>query len=89
MSGKPAPKFTIEELLNQLRQEEIEDGITARELVVKAGLPPTNTNMGAMGRKINDLLALGHWESAGRKKVWSEALQNYVRSPAYRPKKEK
>lgn len=89
MSEKPAPKFTIEELLSQLKQEEVENGITSRELVIKAGLPPTTSNMGAMRRRVGDLVALGHWESVGKKKVWSEILQIYVRSPAYRPKKGK
>jgi hypothetical protein len=85
MSEKPAPRFTIEELLSQLKPKEGEEGFTTTELCEKAGLPPTHANLGKVRRHIHDLRATGQWETAPKKRVWNEGHQCWTHIPAARP----
>ena len=63
------PEFTIDDLLAELRPEDAGDGLTIRELCEQAALPVTQTNMGKVRRKVNDLKALGLWEYVGQKEL--------------------
>jgi len=85
MSEKPTPKFTIEELLSQLKPKEGEEGFTTVELCEKAGLVPMQANLGKVRRHIYDLKVMGKWEAAPKKRVWSDSHQCYTHVPAARP----
>jgi len=89
MSEKPSPKFTIEELLSQLKPKEGDEGFTTVELCGKAGLVATHANLGKVRRRIQDLKAEGKWEAAPKKRVWNDAHQCFTHIPAARPRKEK
>lgn len=80
------PEFTIEDLLAELRPDEMPDGATMRELCVQAGLTPTKGHMGRVGRLVYDLVAVGAWEYVGKKSV--PTIDRATRMvPAYRPVK--
>ena len=82
---KTPPVFTIDDLLAELRPDDIPDGVTVREMCVKSGWPTTNTNLAKSRRKVTDLVALGSWEYVGEKATATvTGAQRFA--PAYRPK---
>ena len=85
VDSKPAT-FTIDDLLAELAYEDVEDGVTARELCEKAGIPKTHTNISRMRVKCNDLVALGKWEYVGQATRYCGVLGGNYRAKAYRPK---
>lgn len=81
---KAPPAFTIDDLLAELRPDEIPDGVTVSELCDQIGWPRTKNNKTKMQKKIADKIALGLWEYAGRKTDTDITGQTRP-IPAYRP----
>jgi len=85
--GKPTPTFTIDDLLAELRLNDVPDGVTVRELCERRGDMPTKTNLSRIGRRVYDLIAQGLWEYVGKKQT--QTVTGEARfAPAYRPKEE-
>ena len=82
---KPQPTFTIDDLLAELKVDDIPDGVTVRELCVRSGEPPTKQNTNRTQKKVYDLVALGLWEYVGKKPAHS-LVGARIAVPAYRPK---
>lgn len=83
---KPKPEFTIDDLLAELQPDDIPDGMTTREVCERRGWPATKANMARAYNRIRDLIELGLWEYAGKKKT--VAITGADRfSPAYRPRR--
>ena len=82
---KPQPTFTIDDLLAEMRPDEIPDGVTVRELCQRSGDPPTKQNMNRAQKRVYDLVAQDLWEFVGRKPALS-VVGARIAVPAYRPK---
>ena len=82
---KPKPMFTIDDLLTELKPNDIPDGVTVRELCERNGEPPTKQNMNRAQKQVYDLLALDLWEYVGQKPAVS-VIGHKIAVPAYRPK---
>lgn len=82
---KPEPTFTIDDLLAELRPDDVPDGVTVRELCERNGKPPTKNNKTRAQKKVADLIALGLWEYVGQKQSTS-ITGAVIAVPAYRPK---
>lgn len=83
---KPEPEFTIDDLLAQLKPDDVLDGLTIRELCKRGGHPDTASNLKKTYNKVNDLIALEKWEYAGKKPIVTRTGETRS-SPAYRPKR--
>jgi len=81
---KTPPTFTIDDLLAELRPDDIPDGVTTRELCIRAGQVPTKSNISRAGRKVYDWLATDKWEFVGKKPMTAVTGETRM-SPAYRP----
>jgi len=64
---KPAPSFTIDDLLAEMMSNTTADGMTTRELCEARGLPPTVSNLSKIGKKVQDGVALGQIRCVGKK----------------------
>ena len=80
----PEPTFTIDDLLAELNAVDVPDGLTVRELCVKADRPPTKANISRVGSKIHDLVVMGQWECVGQRVNVSISGSPHS-APAYRP----
>ena len=85
---KPAPTFTIDDLLAELKPEDSEEGISYREICIKWGWPPTGANLDKVRFIMQDLLVKGEWERVGKKQIYNEVAEQMVWVKAYRPKGE-
>jgi len=79
------PIFTIDDLLAELKPDDIPDGVTVRELCERNGDSPTRQNMNRVQRQVYDLVARGLWEYVGKKRAVS-VVGTDIAVPAYRPK---
>jgi len=86
--NKKQPTFTIDDLLAEITYEDAKEGITARELCEKKGVPKTRANLERMKVKMKDWVALGKWEYVGYTTRYCDVLGDNYRSKAYRPKEQ-
>jgi len=82
---KTPPTFTIDDLLAELKADDIPDGVTTKELCERNGQLPTKSNISKAGRRVYDLVVTGRWECVGKKPTVSVTGETRM-SPAYRPK---
>ena len=82
---KPQPTFTIDDLLAELKLDDIPDGVTVRELCLRNGDSPTKQNMNRAQKHVHDLIAEGVWEYVGKRPAVS-TIGARIAVPAYRPK---
>jgi hypothetical protein len=84
---KPEPTFTLDDLLASLKPDDIGDGLTIRELCDKEGSPATTSNLARIRKHVNDLVALGLWEYAGKKALPTITGSIWSGRAAFRPVK--